>query len=75
MIDLPPVRDCLGRKVWRVKLGSLDERTCLDCGETTLADYCLRCADEQELSHQNGLKSARMVRSVANLELDEEERI
>lgn len=74
-MDLPPVRDCHGRKVWRVKLGSLEERTCLDCGETTLEDYCVRCADEQELSHQKAIKTARLVRTVDYLREGEYERI
>ncbi len=73
-MDLPPVRDCLGRRVWRVKVGSLEERTCLDCGETTLEAYCLRCADERELSHQKAIKAARLVRTVDYLRPDEYER-
>ena len=75
MIDLPPVRDVHGRKVWRVKIGSLEERTCLDCGETTLEDYCVRCADERQLSHQKALKTARLVRTVDYLREGEYERI
>lgn len=75
VMDLPPVRDVHGRKVWRVKLASVDERTCLDCGETTLADYCVRCADEHELSHQKAIKAARLVRTIDYLREGEYERI
>lgn len=75
MIDLPPVRDVHGHVVWRVKLASERERTCLDCGETTLEAYCVRCADERELSHQKALKAARLVRTVDYLRPEEYERI
>ena len=72
--DLPPVRDCAGHVVWRVRLASVEERTCLDCGETTLEDYCLRCADEQEMSHQGSIQAGRVVRTVDYLREREYER-
>lgn len=74
MIDLPPVRDVHGHVVWRVKVGSERERTCLDCGETTLEDYCVRCADEQEISHQQAIKAARLVPTLSYLRQGEYER-
>lgn len=46
----PPVRDLFGARVWRVRVASRAERTCLDCGETTTDAVCPRCCAEKEIS-------------------------
>lgn len=67
-----PVRDLHGRPVWRVKVGSANEKTCLDCGETTTGEYCLRCADENGTAEA---KSApRLVSTLSYLRPNEYER-
>ena len=77
MIDLPPVRDCHGRKVWRVKLASVEERTCMDCGKTTTEAYCIRCAAEAEINLQRNQASQvgrRLVPTLSYLRENEYER-
>lgn len=70
---LEPVRDCNGHVVWRIKVAP-GEMTCLDCGETTIHDYCIRCAAENELSRQAARKTARLVPTESYLKPDEYER-
>lgn len=77
MIALPPVRDVHGHVVWRVKLASVDERTCLDCGETTVDEYCIRCAAEAEINLQRNQASQvgrRLVPTLSYLRENEYER-
>ena len=74
MIELPPVRDLHGHVVWRVKLASPREMTCTVCGETTLDDYCVRCADEQDLTHHKAIQAARLVPTLSYLQPGEYER-
>ena len=67
-----PVRDLHGHPVWRVKVSSVDEKTCLDCGETTTGDYCLRCATLVDTAEA---KSApRLVPTLSYLRPNEYER-
>ena len=78
MIELPPVRDLHGRKVWRVRVASERERTCLDCGETTLDEYCWRCVAEAESNQRHKPESAvgrRLVPTLSYLKPDEYERM
>lgn len=75
--DLPPVRDVHGHVVWRVKVAGERERTCLDCGETTTDEYCLRCVAEAEISQRHNLASnigRRLVPTVSYLKPEEYER-
>ena len=58
MIDLPPVRDVHGHVVWRVKLASAREMTCTVCGETTVDEYCIRCAAEAEANDRYAVRKA-----------------
>lgn len=44
---MPPVRDCDGHVVWRVRVAP-GERTCMECGETTPDAYCPRCSLDDE---------------------------
>lgn len=43
--NLPPVIDWKGNKVWYVELQSINELTCLDCGEAVpeYEDFCAIC--------------------------------
>lgn len=63
--DLPPVRDVHGNIMRFVRVPP-GEKTCLNCGETTFADYCVRCGD---LEHNN--RSSRLVPTVSYLQEDE----
>lgn len=67
-----PVRDLHGHPVWRVKVGSANEKTCLDCGETTTGDYCLRCADENGTAEAKS--TPRLVPTLSYLRPNEYER-
>ena len=58
MTDLPPVRDVHGSVVWRVRITSPQEMTCTVCGETTVAEYCIRCAAEAEANHRYAVRKA-----------------
>lgn len=77
VMDLPPVRDLHGNKVWRIKVASERERTCLDCGETTVEEYCLRCVAEAETNQRHNLTSQvgrRLVPTLSYLKPGEYER-
>ena len=70
-----PPRDVDGRPVWRVRVASRNERTCLDCGETTTEAYCPRCAGDKDIGHLQATKSARLVPTLQYLREGEYERI
>lgn len=70
-----PVRDLHGHKVWRIKISSLDEKTCLDCGETTVENYCLRCAAEADADQRSAvIKAGRLIPTLSYLRPNEYER-
>ena len=70
-----PVRDLHGHPVWRVKIGSTNEKTCLDCGETTTENYCLRCAAEADVNQRNAvIKAGRLIPTLSYLRPNEYER-
>ena len=73
---LPPTRDLHGHVVWRVKVGGKREQTCLDCGETTIGDYCLRCvADADVTANKQTVKvGRRLVPTLSYLKPGEYER-
>lgn len=74
-MDLPPVRDCHGHVVWRVKLASPQEMTCTVCGETTVDAYCIRCAAEADTNHRYAVRKAdTLVPTTSYLYEDEYER-
>ena len=74
-MDLPPVRDVHGRKVWRVKLASEREMTCTICGETTMEDYCTRCSKEADINQRHRVeKAGRLVPTLSYLRPNEYER-
>ena len=72
---LTPVRDLFGRKVWRVRVASRAEMTCLDCGETTVDGYCLRCVAEAEANPhvKEGRVGRRLTPTVSYLRENEYE--
>jgi hypothetical protein len=75
VIDLPPVRDVHGHVVWRVKLASAREMTCTVCGETTVDEYCIRCATEADLNQRYAVRKAgTLVPTMSYLHEDEYER-
>ena len=41
--EMPPVRDCEGHVVWRVRVAP-GEKTCLACGEVAINNRCVRCS-------------------------------
>lgn len=77
---MPPVRDCEGHIVWRVRV-TANEMTCLDCGEIATHShdsvgnpltYCPRCTTDEELDGEGRLavrlrSAARMVPTVSYL--------
>lgn len=76
MNALPPVRDVHGHVVWRVRIASERERTCLDCGETTVEEHCLRCVAEAEANPLERAHKAgrRLVPTLSYLKPGEYER-
>ena len=74
MTDLPPVRDCHGHVIWRIKVAP-GEKTCLECGETTTDDYCLRCSAEADVNQRyQKIKAGRLVPTMSYLKPEEIER-
>ena len=73
MSHLPPVRDVHGHVVWRVTVAP-GEKTCLDCGDTTMGDYCVRCAGENDMTHHQARAAARLVPTESYLKSGEYER-
>ena len=70
-----PVRDLHGHPVWRVKISSRNEKTCLDCGETTTENYCLRCAAEADADQRRDvIQAGRLVPTLSYLRPNEYER-
>lgn len=70
-----PPRDLHGHPVWRVKVVGSQEMTCLDCGDTTVDGYCLRCAAETEVNQRNTvIKAGRLVPTISYLRPNEYER-
>lgn len=63
--DLPPVRDVHGHIV-RFVLVPPGEKTCTNCGETTFANYCVRCGD---IEHNNPV--SQLVPTTSYLREDE----
>ena len=72
---MPPVRDCEGHVVWRVRV-TANEMTCLDCGEIATHShdsvgnpltYCPRCTTDEELDGEERLDLRRNARLVPTM--------
>ena len=70
-----PPRDLHGHPVWRVKVVGPSEMTCLDCGETTVDGYCLRCVAEADADQRRDvIQAGRLVPTLSYLRPNEYER-